>query len=63
MDGYDSNGTRIYDSVNGKTCHQCRQKTMGKRTTCSECNSLVVRGRSTNACDAPPQCCTGSVLW
>ncbi len=42
VDGYDSNGTRIYDSVNGKTCHQCRQKTMGKRTSCSECNSLMV---------------------
>lgn len=24
VDGYDSKGTRIYDPVRGKTCHQCR---------------------------------------
>lgn len=24
VDGYDSNGSRIYDSIKGKTCHQCR---------------------------------------
>ena len=39
-DGYDKNGVRIYDPENGKTCHQCRQKTMGKRTWCSHCNAL-----------------------
>lgn len=43
MDGYDANGDRIYDKVAGQTCHQCRQKTMGKRTCCSKCNSLSVR--------------------
>ena len=39
-DGYDKNNVRIYDPENGKTCHQCRQKTMGKRTWCSHCNTL-----------------------
>jgi len=39
VDGY-SNGTRVYDPVRGKTCHQCRQKTMGQRTRCSSCDSL-----------------------
>ena len=24
VDGYSSSGSRIYDSVNGITCHQCR---------------------------------------
>jgi len=24
VDGYDSKGSRIYDPVRGKTCHQCR---------------------------------------
>jgi hypothetical protein len=43
VDGYDETGNRIYDKVNGMTCHQCRQKTLGRHTTCSECNSLHVR--------------------
>ncbi|CAM6129496.1 unnamed protein product [Calypogeia fissa] len=38
-DGCDAKG-RIYDSANGKTCHQCRQKTLGHRTSCSSCNAL-----------------------
>jgi hypothetical protein len=40
VDGYDNAGERIYDKVNGQTCHQCRQKTLGKRTCCSRCASL-----------------------
>eukprot|EP00897_Mesotaenium_endlicherianum_P008432 jgi/Mesen1/7617/ME000004S07887 len=40
VDGLGSDGKRLYDSVNGKTCHQCRQKTMGLRTSCSQCQSL-----------------------
>ncbi|KAI3432866.1 hypothetical protein D9Q98_010449 [Chlorella vulgaris] len=40
VDGYNASGDRIYDKVNGQTCHQCRQKTMGKRTCCSGCQSL-----------------------
>ncbi|KAL8156269.1 hypothetical protein AgCh_001388 [Apium graveolens] len=37
VDGYDKNGKRIYDPVEGKGCHQCRQKTLGRRTQCSSC--------------------------
>lgn len=43
MDGYDAQGNRVYDKVNGLTCHQCRQKTLGKRTCCAGCESLTVR--------------------
>jgi len=45
VDGYDPENPqkRIYDRLNGRTCHQCRQKTLGKRTDCSECHSLTVR--------------------
>ena len=42
VDGYDSNGERIYDRLNGLTCHQCRQKTIGLRTKCACCDSLKV---------------------
>mmetsp|Transcript_21905 Transcript_21905/g.30622 ORF Transcript_21905/g.30622 Transcript_21905/m.30622 type:complete len:285 (+) Transcript_21905:78-932(+) len=28
-------GGRIYDSVNGVTCHQCRQKTIDEKTVCA----------------------------
>ncbi|KAL5557161.1 hypothetical protein UlMin_039397 [Ulmus minor] len=40
VDGYGNDGKRIYDQVRGKTCHQCRQKTLGHRTHCSECNKV-----------------------
>ena len=33
---------RIYDSEKGLSCHQCRQKTMGQRTSCSSCKSGLV---------------------
>uniref|UniRef100_A0A175YDZ6 Zinc-finger domain-containing protein n=1 Tax=Daucus carota subsp. sativus TaxID=79200 RepID=A0A175YDZ6_DAUCS len=39
VDGYDKNGKRIYDPVEGKGCHQCRQKTLGRRTRCSSCKT------------------------
>ena len=45
VDGYDSNGDRIYDRLNGLTCHQCRQKTIGLRTKCSCCDSLKVTSK------------------
>ncbi|KAL0332889.1 UNVERIFIED_CONTAM: hypothetical protein Scaly_2190400 [Sesamum calycinum] len=46
VDGYDEDGQRIYDPVEGKTCHQCRQKTLGRHTECSKCErwSLAVCG-------------------
>ncbi|KAF8098953.1 hypothetical protein N665_0255s0029 [Sinapis alba] len=41
VDGYAQDGKRIYDPVRGKTCHQCRQKTLGHRTQCSKCHPSV----------------------
>ncbi|VVB09978.1 unnamed protein product [Arabis nemorensis] len=41
VDGCDIKGERIYDSFSGKTCHQCRQKTLGYRTQCSQCHPSV----------------------
>lgn len=41
VDGYAPDGKRIYDPVRGKTCHQCRQKTLGYRTQCSKCHPSV----------------------
>ncbi|CAH8349234.1 unnamed protein product [Eruca vesicaria subsp. sativa] len=48
VDGYDKNGKRIYDPFKGKTCHQCRQKTLGHRTKCSECD--MVQGQFCGDC-------------
>ncbi|KAJ3697406.1 hypothetical protein LUZ61_001111 [Rhynchospora tenuis] len=47
-DGYDKDGKRIYDPVKGKTCHQCRQKTMGYRTSCCKCQ--LVQGQFCGDC-------------
>ncbi|ESQ46291.1 hypothetical protein EUTSA_v10000497mg, partial [Eutrema salsugineum] len=47
VDGY-KDGTRIYDPINGKTCHQCRQKTLGHRIQCSECD--MVQGQFCGDC-------------
>ncbi|XP_058772774.1 uncharacterized protein LOC131646838 [Vicia villosa] len=48
VDGVGKDGRRIYDSVQGKTCHQCRQKTLGRRTRCCECN--MVQGQFCGDC-------------
>ncbi|XP_047983134.1 cell division cycle-associated protein 7-like [Salvia hispanica] len=48
VDGYGKDGKRIYDPINGKTCHQCRQKTLGQRTHCSSCN--MVQGQFCGDC-------------
>ncbi|KAA8547258.1 hypothetical protein F0562_003878 [Nyssa sinensis] len=48
VDGYGKDGRRIYDQVKGKTCHQCRQKTLGHRTHCSTCN--MVQGQFCGDC-------------
>jgi cell division cycle-associated protein 7 len=50
VDGYDSEGNRIYDKEVGKTCHQCRQKTLGIRTTCSECGDRCLQGQFCGDC-------------
>ncbi|OVA10527.1 Zinc-finger domain of monoamine-oxidase A repressor R1 [Macleaya cordata] len=47
-DGYGTDGKRIYDPVKGKTCHQCRSKTLGHRTHCSKCN--MVQGQFCGDC-------------
>eukprot|EP01018_Ginkgo_biloba_P001363 Gb_14071 [translate_table: standard] len=48
QDGFGPDGKRIYDSVMGKTCHQCRQKTLGLRTQCSTCK--LVQGQFCGDC-------------
>ncbi|KAM3289627.1 cell division cycle-associated 7-like protein [Capsicum chacoense] len=48
VDGYDEDGQRIYDPDNGKSCHQCRQKTLGQRTECSNCK--IVHGQFCGDC-------------
>ncbi|GJN04593.1 hypothetical protein PR202_ga22156 [Eleusine coracana subsp. coracana] len=48
VDGYDKDGKRIYDQVIGKTCHQCRQKTLGHHTSCCRCQ--IVQGQFCGDC-------------
>ncbi|XP_059434671.1 uncharacterized protein LOC132167677 isoform X2 [Corylus avellana] len=48
VDGYGEDGKRIYDPVKGKTCHQCRQKTLGQHTHCIKCN--LVQGQFCGDC-------------
>ncbi|PWA94244.1 zinc-finger domain of monoamine-oxidase A repressor R1 [Artemisia annua] len=40
VDGYDDEGNRMYDAHDGKSCHQCRQKTLGLRTKCLKCKTV-----------------------
>ena len=49
VDGYDESGNRIYDKgPKGKTCHQCRQKTVCKHTSCGFCGAA--RGQFCGDC-------------
>ena len=48
VDGYDAKGNRIYDPVRGATCHQCRQKTVCRHTSCGGCGEL--RGQFCGDC-------------
>ena len=48
VDGYDTKGNRIYDPVRGATCHQCRQKTVCRHTSCGACGEL--RGQFCGDC-------------
>ncbi|XP_078151517.1 uncharacterized protein LOC144546827 isoform X1 [Carex rostrata] len=48
VDGYGKDNKRIYDPVKGKTCHQCRQKTLGYRTSCCKCQ--IVQGQFCGDC-------------
>ncbi|XP_047311786.1 cell division cycle-associated protein 7-like [Impatiens glandulifera] len=48
VDGVGHDGKKMYDSVKGKTCHQCRQKTLGLRTHCIHCE--LVQGQFCGDC-------------
>ncbi|KAF8405118.1 hypothetical protein HHK36_010016 [Tetracentron sinense] len=48
VDGYGEDGKRIYDLIKGKTCHQCRQKTLGHHTHCIKCS--MVQGQFCGDC-------------
>eukprot|EP00210_Caulerpa_lentillifera_P001351 g1299.t1 len=42
VDGY-VNGERVYNSIKGTTCHQCRQKTIARHTECTKCKKYTGR--------------------
>ncbi|KAJ3062422.1 hypothetical protein HDU98_001719, partial [Podochytrium sp. JEL0797] len=44
-------GGRIYDSVNGTSCHQCRQKTLDPKVKCT--NIIIYRDRDGTEVKAP----------
>lgn len=48
VDGFGKDGKHIYDQVSGQTCHQCRQKTLGHRTSCCKCQ--IVQGQFCGDC-------------
>ena len=41
---------KVYDRVNGTTCHQCRQKTKDTKTICHNKNCRGVRGQFCGPC-------------
>ncbi|XP_026533821.1 cell division cycle-associated 7-like protein [Notechis scutatus] len=41
---------KIYDRILGTTCHQCRQKTIDKKTTCHNKDCVGVRGQFCGPC-------------
>ena len=61
-DGYDAQGNRIYDKVSGMTCHQCRQKTLGLHTSCSECQTLHVGSKTPHLTRPHVFCCLPAQL-
>ncbi|XP_003382727.2 PREDICTED: cell division cycle-associated 7-like protein [Amphimedon queenslandica] len=46
----DSNKSKIYDRINGTTCHQCRQKTIDQKTVCHNKYCNGVRGQFCGPC-------------
>ncbi|CAK7329787.1 unnamed protein product [Dovyalis caffra] len=48
LDGCGDDGKRVYDPEMGETCHQCRQKTLGRHTHCNKCN--LVQGQFCGDC-------------
>uniref|UniRef100_A0A8C4WXP9 Cell division cycle associated 7a n=1 Tax=Eptatretus burgeri TaxID=7764 RepID=A0A8C4WXP9_EPTBU len=45
-----STSHKLYDKINGTTCHQCRQKTSDTKTTCRNDNCIGVRGQFCGPC-------------
>lgn len=41
---------KVYDRINGTTCHQCRQKTIDTKTVCHNVNCRGVRGQFCGPC-------------
>lgn len=41
---------KVYDRINGTTCHQCRQKTRDQKTVCHNKNCSGVRGQFCGPC-------------
>ncbi|CAI8041061.1 Cell division cycle-associated 7-like protein [Geodia barretti] len=41
---------KVYDRINGTTCHQCRQKTTDTKTVCHNRNCRGVRGQFCGPC-------------
>ncbi|KAK9872600.1 hypothetical protein WA026_018732 [Henosepilachna vigintioctopunctata] len=41
---------RIYDKLNGSSCHQCRQKTIDTKTVCRNFDCFGVRGQFCGTC-------------
>lgn len=41
---------KVYDRINGTTCHQCRQKTIDTKTVCHNKNCNGVRGQFCGPC-------------
>ena len=41
---------KIYDRINGTTCHQCRQKTIDQKTVCHNVNCEGTRGQFCGPC-------------
>ncbi|XP_033854152.3 cell division cycle-associated 7-like protein [Acipenser ruthenus] len=45
-----SSKDKLYDKINGSTCHQCRQKTTDSKTVCRNPNCWGVRGQFCGPC-------------
>ncbi|KAK1173149.1 cell division cycle-associated 7-like protein [Acipenser oxyrinchus oxyrinchus] len=45
-----SSKDKLYDKINGSTCHQCRQKTIDSKTVCRNPNCWGVRGQFCGPC-------------
>ncbi|XP_065186797.1 cell division cycle-associated 7-like protein isoform X1 [Sycon ciliatum] len=41
---------KVYDPINGTSCHQCRQKTLDLKTTCHGDSCIGVRGQFCGPC-------------